>query len=120
MIDAEAIREITMNRTILLKTASAILNGRILRQQGTARPMIVQEMAGQTASFESSVAKLKPIERRQLLASVSRLLERERRRCKARAGLYDAGRHISLYLAVKSIMQIEKRNPGERSPGLKH
>lgn len=75
--------------------------------------MIVQEMAGQTASFESSIARLESGERRLLLASVARLLERERRKCRARADQYDAGRHISLYLAVKSITQIEKRNPGE-------
>ena len=95
-----------MNRTLYLKTASTILNGRAFQTGAPARPKILQEIAGQTASFESGVAKLGDSERRQLLASLTPMLERERRRCKSRAGCYDAGRHISLYLAVKTINQM--------------
>ncbi len=102
-----------MNRTQYLKTASAILNGRSARADCTGRPIVVQEIAGQTATFERGIAELKPSERAQMLASLAPMLERERRRCKARAGRYDAGRHISLYLAVKSLKSINKQNPGE-------
>ncbi len=92
-----------MNRTQYLKTASAILNGRSTRPDGSGRPTVVQEIAGQTATFERGIAKLELHERAQMLEYLAPMLERERRRCKARAGRYDAGRHISLYLAVKSL-----------------
>ena len=108
MIGGSSIRKITMNRTLYLKTASTILNGKALRSNGPARPIFAQEIAGHAQSFQNGIANLGPSERGQLLTNLTLMLERERRRCKARAGRYDAGRHIGLYLAVKSLMKMDK------------
>jgi hypothetical protein len=102
-----------MNRTIFLKTASSIRNDRIRTQGTAARAMTVQSLAGFAAGFESNIAKLSASERSLMLSSLLPMLERERRKCKARAARYDAGRHISLYLAVKSLTHMANKNPSD-------
>jgi hypothetical protein len=108
MIAGPANREHPMNRTTFLRTASSIRNGRIRTEGTAARTMTVQAIAGFAHEFEICAAKLAPTERTILLSSLLPMLERERRKCKARAGRYDAGRHISLYMAVKSLMKMDK------------
>ena len=110
MIAAQAIRETRMNKVKLLKTASAMRHGRTKAAESCAASGFLPKMAGLAASFETGLAKLRPEERSHLLLSLKQLLERERRRCRARAGRYDAGRHISLYMAVKTLM-------ADKSPG---
>jgi hypothetical protein len=97
-----------MNRTLYLQCASSIRIGRIRTEVAAAPAKSAQEIAGFAAGFEVNVSRLSVSERSHLLSSLLPMLERERRKCKARAGRYDAGRHISLYFAVKSLTQTVK------------
>lgn len=63
-------------------------------------------LQGFCAAEEAAAARLATLttdERQLLLVTLSGMLKRERRRCRARAALYDAGRHIGLYIAVKQL-----------------
>lgn len=92
-----------MNRTAYLKTAVAICNERNRTKGKLQAEQKFSKTADLAASIKENLAKLMPVESEQLLFDLTRMLERERRKCKARAGLYDAGRHIHLYLAVKNL-----------------
>lgn len=46
-----------------------------------------------------------------LVASLKASLEKERRRCKGRKLNYDPGRHISLYIAIKTLSSYNKKPP---------
>ncbi len=110
MIGAQAIREKTMNRLNILKTASAIRDGRAKGAAYGFQMQILPRIAGFEASFETNAKMLAPSERSQLLSTLTQMLERERRKCRARAGRYDAGRHIGLYMAVKYLAS--NKSPG--------
>ncbi len=104
-----------MNKVKLLKTASAMRDAKAKAAGSDPASGFLPKIAGLTASFETGLAKLRPEERKHLLSSLVQMLERERRKCRARAGRYDAGRHISLYMAVKILTT--NKNPGALTPG---
>ncbi len=93
-----------MKRAVYLKTAIAIRDeGTRIKEDHMHAVQKLPKTADLAASYKEHLAQLMPTESKQLLFELTRMLERERRKCKARAGLYDAGRHIHLYLAVKSL-----------------
>lgn len=89
-----------MNRIRQLQIASALRAEKA--GAGGPRTMLQGFCAAEEAAA-AHLAKLTPDERRLLLATLSGMLKRERRRCRARAAQYDAGRHIGLYIAVKHL-----------------
>ena len=99
-----------MDKTRYLKIAAA---NRASRASASIQRANIHDMgciAGLCGKTEARLAVLTVEERGLLLMTLTRMLERERRRCRARAGRYDAGRHIGLYMAVKFLT--ENKKPG--------
>lgn len=103
MIAAQAIRETRMNKVKFLKTASVLRTDMANTAGLGSATGYLPKMAGLSATFETGAARLSADEREQFISSLKQMLERERRRCRARAGRYDAGRHIGLYMAIKML-----------------
>lgn len=103
MIAVQAIRETRMNKVKFLKTASVLRTDKAKTAGHEPATVYLPRMAGLPASFEAGAARLSADEREQFISSLKQMLDRERRRCRARAGSYDAGRHIGLYMAIKML-----------------
>lgn len=99
-----------MDRTRYIKIAAATRNSRARALSAHASTQVLHSIAGICGKTEERLSKLTAEERGLLLTTLTAMLKRERRRCRARAGRYDAGRHIGLYMAVKFLT--ENKKPG--------
>lgn len=61
--------------------------------------------------FTELAKDLNKAERLDLVDALKASLEKERRRCLGRKNNYDPGRHISLYIAIKTLMSDETKPP---------
>lgn len=87
-----------MNRTQFLCAAQ-----NLQRSEHPQRTTTLHIFSEQLHANMRSVASLLPAESAQLSKQVKTQLARERRRCRAHSGTYDAGRHIRLYLLTKAL-----------------
>lgn len=106
-----------MDKRLYLTVARSALNERMTRREGHTRCVTLDAFEASANAYENLIGQLNNRERSALLQSLSTSLEKERRRCKARKWNYDAGRHISLYVAVKTLAENEAKPRSER-PGL--
>lgn len=100
-----------MNKGLLLSVAHSARADRLEMFHRQAGGLTVNATTSWASDYEAMVGRLSESERCMLLRSLSASLEKERRRCKARKWNYDAGRHISLYIAVKTLAKIRKQLP---------
>jgi hypothetical protein len=101
-----------MEKCQFLKVANGVRKERSCRapDNKTGRNLEVERSAA--LRFSELAKDLSGGERLQLLQSLKSSLEKERRRCIGRKHNYDPGRHISLYIAIKTLTS-EKRRPPE-------
>ncbi len=103
-----------MNRRVFLNVAAGL---RVAKSGATAKisqPTRGHSVVNVTALAVEKYSGLTAEERRVLRSTLEIMLQRERRRCKARAGSYDPGRHIALYVAVKALAQVQTKSPGAK------
>jgi hypothetical protein len=117
MMSTQSNREVKMNRRVFLNVATRL---RLAKSGATAKnsqPRQSHSVVNVTALDVAKYAGLTATERHVLRSTLEIMLQRERRRCKARAGSYDPGRHIALYVAVKALAGAQTKSPGAKHRG---
>jgi hypothetical protein len=94
-----------MDKNRYLSVANSIRRDRLHVSNQAQRFRFMETESAVSARFCDLAAKLVESEKQALLNSLKSSLEKERRRKLGRKASYDPGRHIGLYLAVKSLSQ---------------
>lgn len=97
-----------MEKTLYLKTACQIRKWRQDRPGSNSAHHFMEKEYVIGTRFSELAGELDEQQRRTLLLALKSSLEKERRRSLARKCSYDAGRHISLYIAVKTLSDMKK------------
>lgn len=100
-----------MDKSRFLQIADGIRKERLRRSKQVNAFGSTRVELGVALHFRELVKDLNQGERIQLMQSLKASLEKERRRCLGRKHNYDPGRHISLYIAIKTLTAETKKPP---------